>query len=101
MPMYLQSCNMFHYTPRPTYLVGGYIGFTVSVRPSVHPRRRPSSASSVGGMVSGHFLGCFCTDLPEIQNDYVFWYKEETHEGDFQKFEICYFGRIYVDLGLT
>ena len=56
---------------------------------------RPS-ASSVDGMVSGHFLSQFCTDLPDIQNDNVFWVKEETHEGNFQNFKIYYFVRIFL-----
>ena len=54
---------------------------------------RPS-ASSVDGRVSRHFLSCFCTDLPEIQIDDIFWDKEETHERYFQNFKIYHFGRI-------
>ena len=55
-------------------------------------RVRPSS---VDGMVSGHFLSRFFTDLPEIQNEYVFWVKEETHEGNFQNFKIYNFEKIF------
>ena len=34
--------TMFYYTPRTTKLLGGYTGFTPSVRPSVCPSVRPS-----------------------------------------------------------
>ena len=53
------------------------------------------TVASVDGMVSGHFHGCFCTDFHEIQNGYVFWVKEDTHEGNLQNFEIYYCGRIF------
>ena len=76
-----------YYTPRPTQLVGGILD---SPCPSVHP----SSSASVDGMVSGHFLSCFCTNLLEMQNDNVIWVKEETYGGDFQNFQSYHFGRI-------
>ena len=67
----------------PPNVVGRGVYWIHRVRPSVVCR--PSA--SVDGMVSGHFLSRFFTDLPEIQNEYVFWVKDETHEGNFQILE--------------
>ena len=84
--MFLTVYDIF--IPPPNVVGKGYIGFTVSVRLS-------ASAVSVDGMICGHFLSCFGTDLPEIQNGYVFWVKEETHEGNLRNFEIYHFGRVF------
>ena len=83
------ACHPASLYPPPN-VVGRGVYWIHRVRPSA------SSSASVDGMVSGHFLGCFCTDLPEIQNYDVFWVKEETHEGDFQNFKIYHFGRIFL-----
>ena len=37
----------------------------------------------------------FRTFPQKIQNEYVFWVKEETHEGNFQNFKIYNFERIF------
>ena len=40
--MVLFTCRFLYYTPRTTKLLGGYTGFTPSVRPSVRPSVCPS-----------------------------------------------------------
>ena len=54
----------------------------MSVRPSL-----AASALSVDEMVSRHFLGSVCTDLPEMQTDNIFWVEEELHGGKMQNFK--------------
>ena len=85
----------FFYTPPPNVVGRGYIGFTVSVRlfihPSVHVVVRVCGWNGFR-LFSQLFLHRFARNSYRW---YVFWVKEATHDGNFRKFKICHFGRIY------